>query len=33
MKESKKICDVCKGSGSNGDGTCSRCGGSGIEND
>ena len=31
-KESK-ICKVCNGSGSNGDGTCSRCDGSGIEND
>ena len=34
MEESKysksEICEVCHGSGSNGDGTCSACNGSGI---
>ena len=34
MEESQfndsEICEICKGSGSNGDGTCSSCNGTGI---
>ena len=33
LKNSKEVCDICKGSGSNGDGTCSACNGSGVIKD
>ena len=30
MPNKSELCDICHGSGSNGDGTCSSCNGTGV---
>ena len=30
LSNKSEICDICHGSGSNGDGTCSSCNGTGV---